>query len=661
METNDLTPQAKRNLLDRINSGDGGQRDLPRILQPIERANIDEENRRISLSISSETPVERWWGVEILDHQAKSVDLARLTSGRFGPFLENHDPRIQLGVIESAEVNEGRKKCDATVRFGSASPAQEYAWKDVIDGIRGNVSIGYEILDLQLESEKKGAPPVYRVTRWRPFEASLCSIPADTRVGVGRSVVTPPTAPGNERKEVPMDPTQTLNLPGADGSEPAAAAATIPNPPPEIRGMESDGRRAERDRTREILAIGDQARDKGGPELARQFVDNGGSVDQFREALFAKLYGNSGRAPVVEPVVGLSRKEVKRYSLMRVVHALANPTDRRAQAAAEFEFEVSEAALKVANRGLREGAQISIPPEVFGQRDVIVGTGSLGGNLVQTDVLSDSFIEILRNKAMVIAAGATVLNGLQGNVAIPRRTGASVAYWITEGNSPTESTAVTFDQVTLSPKTVGAFVDYSRKTLLQPALSVENLMRSDLFAVLGLGVDAACIAGAGTAATPLGIVTSTAIGTSSMGAQAAAPTWAGIVACETAIAAGNADMGKMAYMLSPQVRGTLKTTVKGTAGSLGFIMENDGSVNGYPAYVTNQVPVNLTYGTTTGSAKCAIFGNWSDLLIGLWSGVDILVDPFTGSSSGTVRIVALQDVDIAFRQTASFNKLLGIS
>jgi HK97 family phage major capsid protein len=236
-----------------------------------------------------------------------------------------------------------------------------------------------------------------------------------------------------------------------------------------------------------------------------------------------------------------------------------------------------------------------------------------------------------------------------------------VAAWVAEGGAAGESTAVSFDQVTLSPKTISAWVDYSRKTLLQPSLSVENLLRMDLFAVLGLAIDAAAINGNGTSPIPSGIIPTTAIGTSSMGAQAAAITWTGIVAPETAVATGNADVGKLAYMLSPAVRGIMKTTVKSSTGVVGFMMEPDGTVNGYPAYVTNQVPTNLTYGTTTGSAKSLIFGNWADLLIGLWSGVDILVDQFSASTTGNVRIVALQDVDIAFRQTASFNKLLGIS
>ena len=650
----EFTEQAKRALLDRINSGDGGRRDLPRVLRAIDRAAIDQENRTVSLSFSSETPVERWWGVEILDHRAKSVDLSKMKAGRFGPLLENHDPYIQLGVVESAEIDETRKKGTAVVRFGTASPAQEIAWADVANGIRGNISVGYEILDLVLEEEKKDSPPVYRVTKWRPFEVSLVSIPADTRVGVGRSVVTVPTAPVNTRKEVHMDPENPTQTGAAVVNAPSPPTTT---PPPDVRGIESDGRRAERERAREILAIGDHAKDKGGQELARQFVDNGGSVDQFRAALFARMYGNDGRAPVTDAAVGMSTRELKRYSLFRIVNALSNPTNAQLQAAAAFEFECSAAALKAEGRSLRAGAQVTIPTDVMQslmRRDLLVtyGTATSGGAMVATDVLGGSFIEVLRVKSRVIGLGATVLQGLQGNVAIPRMTGASTGYWVSDGTAPTESTP-TLDQVTLYPRTVGSFVDVSRKTIMQPSVDVENLIRGDLAKVIAIAIDNAAIQGNGTAPTPSGILTSTSIGSTTGGAQGAIPTWANIVALESSIATNNADDGSLGYLTTPGMRGALKGVLKTTAG-IGFVWgEGDSPVNGYKAMTSNNVPSTGTKGTTTGMHSI-IFGDWNSLLIGMWSGIDINVDPYSLSSMGALRIVALQDLDIAMRHPESF-------
>ena len=112
----------------------------------------------------------------------------------------------------------------------------------------------------------------------------------------------------------------------------------------------------------------------------------------------------------------------------------------------------------------------------------------------------------------------------------------------------------------------------------------------------------------------------------------------------------------MGYLTNAKVRGKLKTTSK-VSGQNGFIWE-DGMLNGYKASVSNQVPSNLTKGTSSGVCSAIIFGNWSDLIIGQWGTLDLMVDPYSGSTSGTVRVVALQDVDIAVRNAVSFSAML---
>ena len=137
------------------------------------------------------------------------------------------------------------------------------------------------------------------------------------------------------------------------------------------------------------------------------------------------------------------------------------------------------------------------------------------------------------------------------------------------------------------------------------------------------------------------------------GANGAAPTWAHIVELESDVAVLNALVDDMAYLTNAAVRGKLKTTSK-VSGQNGFIWENgDTPVNGYRAAVTNAVPSNLTKGTGT-NLSAIIFGNFRDLVIGMWGGLDLMVDPYTGSTAGTVRVLALQDVDVAVRYTESF-------
>jgi HK97 family phage major capsid protein len=145
---------------------------------------------------------------------------------------------------------------------------------------------------------------------------------------------------------------------------------------------------------------------------------------------------------------------------------------------------------------------------------------------------------------------------------------------------------------------------------------------------------------------------------SSRGGNGGAATFAKLVELETAVAVANADLGTLSYVTNPKVRGALKTKDKDTDTGQ-YVWGNDNTVNGYRAYASNLIPANLTKGSGSNLAA-AIFGNWSDLVVGMWGGLDILVDPYTGSSSGTVRVVALQNVDVKLRQTASFAKITDI-
>ena len=148
----------------------------------VERAAVDVEARTATLAFASETPYERYWGIEILDCTATSMRTGRLRSG--ANLLCDHDGTDVVGVIESVEIGPDRVG-RAVVRFGKSARAEE-VWQDVVDGIRRNVSVGYMIHKAQLVESADGVE-TYRVTDWEPFEVSLVSIPADASVGVGRS------------------------------------------------------------------------------------------------------------------------------------------------------------------------------------------------------------------------------------------------------------------------------------------------------------------------------------------------------------------------------------------------------------------------------------------------------------------------------------------
>jgi HK97 family phage major capsid protein len=460
------------------------------------------------------------------------------------------------------------------------------------------------------------------------------SIPADVTVGVGRSGGdSAPVLIHSIREETQMENIQTQ-------------VAPAPAPAVDVRVLENDVRARELDRVRGIRKLGDTFKVA---DMAERAIGEGVALDQFRASVIDHL---ERTRPVPSSEIGMSEREVKSFSFVRAINALANPTDRRAQEAAAFEFEASRAAAEKLGRASRG---ITVPVDVLA-RDLLVGTSTAGGHTVQTDLMANDFITLLRNRSYMMQV-ATVMSGLNGNVAIPRHTTAATAYWVAENGAPTESQQA-FDQVTLTPKTVGAFTDFSRRLTLQSSIDVEAFVRNDLATILALEIDRVALHGSGASNQPTGIAATAGIGSVAGGTNGAAPSWANIIALESAVAVANADVGNLAYCTNAKARGKLKSVEKATNTGMFVYTEGSTPLNGYQAVITNQVASNLVKGTSGSVCSAIFFGNWRDLLIGMWSGLDLLVDPYTGSTAGTVRVVALQDVDIAVRHPESFAAML---
>lgn len=565
---------------------------------------VDEDARRVRMAISSEEPVERSFGMEVLDHGEGSIDLDFLNSGR-APLLLDHDPEQQIGVIESVELDGSARRLRATVRFGKNGLARE-VFDDVVDGIRANVSIGYSIGKM----ERKGKDE-YRAVSWRPVEASIVSIPADVTVGVGRSASASPTI-----VVTPNDPMEAQKMSEVD-----------------IAAVEAEARKAAQRSAAQIVELG--ARHNQG-EMARKAIAEGKTIEEFRGELLEVI--GSERALEAQDV-GMTKQEVKRFSIIRAIHALANPTDRRAQEAAAFEFECSRAA---ADQYGRAAQGILLPAEVLRnwKRDL---NSADEAALFTDDFRGGDFIDVLRNSSSVMQAGARMLNGLSGDVKIPKKTAAAAAGWIaTEGGASSES-EMTVGSVSMVPRTLGAHTDVTRQLLIQSSLDVEALIRDDLAQAIALAIDLGALSGSGSSGQPTGIKNTSGINTVDFGtAPDLVPTFAQVVEMETKVAEDNALLGNLAYIMGAAMYGALKTTEKAT-NTAQFVVEPGGTINGYRAIVSNQAASGDAY-----------FGNFADLLVGFFGGLDIVVDPYTASTSGTVRVVALQSCDVAVRNAVSF-------
>jgi HK97 family phage major capsid protein len=572
---------------------------------------LDEESRVVRIGVSSEEPVERSFGMEVLGHSAGDINMEFINSGR-APLLLDHDMTKQIGVIEEFKLDETAKRTTAVVRFGKSALARE-VFEDVADGIRMNISVGYRIDKLERYQDND---ETYYKAQWTPMEVSSVSVPADQSrlVGVGRSKEK--QINNTKVRIMDNDKKQDINL-------------------DEVRTQTIDEAKAEFKRnSKEII---DLAARHNKRDLADKAISDGISVEEFRGVLLENISNNT---PLETPSeIGMTKEEVREFSLVKAIRAMANPSDRKAQEDAAFEFECSAEA---ARQYGKDAQGIMLPSEVlrnWGKRDI---NSSDDSTLIAEDYRGGDFIDVLRNESSVMQAGATMLRGLQGNVVIPKKTAAASAGWIaTEGAAAGES-EFTSGSVTMSPKVIGAFTDATRLLLQQSSLDVENLIRDDLTKSIATAIDLGALAGSGSSGQPTGIANTSGINTTTF--AAANPTWAEIVAMESAVANDNALNGSLAYICRPADFGTLKTTEKAT-GTAQFVVSPDNSMNGYNVIRSNQVTSGDFY-----------FGNFADLLIGMYGGLDITVDPYALSTSGGVRIVALQTVDVAVRHAVSFCK-----
>ncbi|MDT3706496.1 MAG: phage major capsid protein [Thiobacillus sp.] len=576
----------------------------------------------IPCTVSSEEPCDRGSFVEILSHDPGHVDLRRAPL----PLIVQHDHhQLNIGVVDDLHIAGGKLK--GVARFGSAELAQQIL-KDVKAGIVRNLSVGYQLLDTIKQAGRAAT------FSWQPYEVSVVSVPADTQAGFYRSHSS---SKGNTMPEINIDsPADHQSRSQRRSSNHAALE--------------------ERERVQEIAAIGHAHKMQN---EANRAIAEGTSLDAFRSFVLANLRASGTLRPSESPDIGLSQREAERFSFQRAILAQMDPNYARREAG--FELEASRA---LAEKLGKEPQGLFVPNEVLrhqrNQRDLVTGTPGAGGYLVANELDAGSFIEMLRARSHVLTLGATTLGGLVGNLSIPSQTGAATAYWLAEDGAPTESQQV-FGQVPLTPKTVGAFTDFSRRMLLQATPDIEALIRADLAALMAVEVDRAAIAGTGANNQPTGILSTSGIGAVAIGADGGPVTWAHVLQLEEALANASADMGAMAYLTNAKVRRALKGTTKvsGDAGA-GFIWSDEardadgfGWMNGYKSAVSSNVPSNLTKGTGT-NLSAMIFGNWQDLMIGQWGGLDLMVDKITNGTSGGTRVIALLDVDVAVRRAASF-------
>ncbi len=439
-----------------------------------------------------------------------------------------------------------------------------------------------------------------------------------------------------EEKEVAMDTaTQTPAAPNID-----------------VAAVKKDAIRAERERINEIEAIANGVRNVLGDRvdlMAREASNGDVSVEDFRASIIdavSSVQSNAIRSPL-----GLDSSEASEFRFTRLFAALhANKPSL-----APFELEVCEAMNnRAASAGLKPKGTM-IPVDVLLRPKNAPQTTTTAAPSIQTEVLASSFVELLRNQMVITGLGATVLDGLEGNVSIPRQTTGATAAFVTEGGAATDQ-AFGMGSLSLTPKSVTASYLATKQMLLQSSLSMEALLRNDLAAAVAEAIQGAAISGDGIGANPLGLLNTTGVNAVVVGGVALANIDP-LLDMVTKSKQSKTLRGSLGFLTNALVEGAILKLKETTGGYLIQGLNNEipetGAtvrVRGYQVATSEQVPSNLGAGT---NLSAAIFGNWNDLLIGEWGALDVLVNPYS-NGIGNLKIEVLQFVDCGVRRPASF-------
>lgn len=388
------------------------------------------------------------------------------------------------------------------------------------------------------------------------------------------------------------------------------------------------------------------------PEESSQFDALDAEIEQLDKDIEAKRKQDGfaqKRALAIGAITGdgipanseQDRRDLRKFSINKLIRSQI-PTEGITLDGIELEMH-QEAQKEAVDMG-QTIRGVGIPSRILSTRDnsVTMPTQPEDGKAVVQTELDDnlSMMDMLRNDLVTRQLGATYLNDLVGNVSFTRMTQRPVASWKPEVGALDKSN-IKFASDELAPKRLGTYVIQSLQFLRQTSPAIERLTKQEIAYSLSEGVDVAAISGTGTNNQPMGILNHagvSAINVPGLGTNGGALTRANLIALRTALLKRNIRGKKLAWLLNAAVEGALANTPIAT-GSDKFILETDRLLN-YPYVMSNMVPSDLDKGSAVDTLSAAIFGDWAELLIAQWGGIDLLVDPYTLAVDGQIKIVA---------------------
>jgi HK97 family phage major capsid protein len=615
---------------------------------------------RFNISISSEFPVERWFGTEILDHSPEAIDLSRAKKGL--SFLDSHDYKSIVGIVEKVKVGDD-KKLRGVLRFSRSAPAQQVK-TDIQDKIRRFISVGYQVREYVLEKSSKEEGDTYRATKWAPMEASSVGVPADPTVGHERA------AEGERRFPVLV---RAVNQPA---ERPNSKEGNVD---PVITLQESRSAAAEIVRLGKVHGI-DQ-------EKVAQAVADGKTVDAFSREVLTELE-KRGAAPLPQPGaerLDLTDKEQKEYNLARGIMAAVTNIERASGGSAgkrenTFEMEISEQIEKTWKAERHGGLFVpwslrhawtpelqtkygdAVSKRAGGGAGVALAAGTSTGGAELVFVEPGEFIQFLYNRMRVRELGARTIAGLRDNVSFPKQTGKATGSWV--GENPGQDvgdSAVTLGAIPSSPKTYQSSSSYSRQLLAQAVIDVDTLVREDLGRDMALAVDSVAIVGGGSN-QPTGIVPTSGVQSYETIAGVAGGhnggilSWDDIIIMSEKLEDANADqLGDGGWLTTPGIKSSLKRTAR-LGNVIGLpIWADDNTVDGFRARSSNQVAKNNVQGTSGANCHTLIRGVFETMIIAMWgSGFELVVDPYRLKKQGMIELTTFMLTDVVLKYPLAF-------
>ena len=624
------------------------------------------DDNRFAFSISSEEPGRQWFGTEVLSHAPKAIRTQRLERGVAALF--NHDRDAHLGRTDKFSIK--NKKLMVEGFFGPSPLAQEKK-ADYAAGVLVDVSIGYAIYHITRDQvgEFPSEEDTLLVDDWEPLEVSLVTVPMDCTVGVDRAVgQLIPVAVETVRRSVAT--------PEVQPAAPAAIPVVI-----EVRTMpevtQPDANILELARRDRIMAI---ASDKDfskyiSTDEARQAIAANTSAEAFAESVSRKIIaaneadkvGTAGSAVLAD--LG---KDAKRYSLARAHRAAIRDYKATAFAPEDDKLE-REVSAEISKRLGKTTGGLFIPNSVTRtQTASATGSGLTALTSVVGTFTEPELIEMYRNRARVLALGATRLGGLSGIIRLPRQTSAASAAWQSETTTSSVSN-VTTDYVAITPKRLSMQNAYTVELLAESSVDVEGMLARDRAKVLNLAIDLASINGATGGANPVGMLQTSGLATVTSSGTALTSTGKALsyldyLAMESVLAAANADSANAGFLVTPETRALAKGTPMFAAGYAMPIWNSnqrdpeglETGPLGYKAGVTNQLPKNLTY-SAVNNLHAAIFGDFSNLIVADYGASELIVDPFTQAAGGIYVVTERMLLDVEIRHITAFVACLTVA